>query len=361
MVSLVKVAQIAAVAAFLPKDRLDNKTLVAAFPKWTEEKIERKLGIVERPIAARDETALDLGAAAARRLFDAGLARPNDVDFLVFCTQSPDYFLPPSACILQDRLGLPLHCGAFDVNLGCSGFVYGLGVCKGLLESGQARKVLFITAETYTKYVNKRDSVSRPIFGDGAAATLVELSEEDYASNDVFDGAPTFGPFEYGSDGAGAKLLIVEAGAARMPKSHDAAVEKIDLGGNWRSQEQLYMNGAGVFDFSINVVPPLVKRFEELARRRNLTIDTYVLHQANKFMLDRLRDLCEIDENKFYNNCATRGNTVSSTIPIALIDAMRDKMIAPGSLALFCGFGVGLSWGACLARLPETFRVAPLD
>ena len=354
-----KVAQITGIAAYLPEGRLDNAELVRVFPKWTEEKLERKLGVVSRPVAGPTETALDLGEIASRRLFDAGIVRPDEIDFLILCTQSPDYLIPSSACILQDRLGLPQRCGAFDVNLGCSGYVYGLGVCKGLIESGMARRVLFVTAETYCKHINERDSVSRPIFSDGAAATLVEGVDAD--SNDVLAGAPGLGPFEFGTDGSGANMLMIEAGGSRLPSSAETAIEKIDMHGNYRSKNQLYMNGPGVFTFSVNVVPPIVKRFEELAASRGTTIDAYLFHQANKFMLDRLRDLCEIDPAKYFNDVSTRGNTVSSTIPIATIDAVKTGLVTPGSCALLVGFGVGLSWGAGLARFPETFRVVPLE
>lgn len=354
-----KIAQIAAIAAYLPKERLDNAELVKAFPKWTEKKLEAKLGIVERPISAEGETAVDLACAACRRLFDAGLANPDEIDFVLLCTQSPDYLLPSSACLLQARLGLPKTCGAFDINLGCSGYVYGLSVCKGLIESGVAKKVLFVTAETYCKYVNELDSVSRPIFGDGAAATLVEVAQAE--QNDALGNEPGVGPFEFGTDGEGANMLIIKAGGSRTPTTSETMEVKMDVRGNYRSQNQLYMNGPGVFSFSINVVPPMIERFQKLAREKNADIDAYILHQANKFMLDRLRGLCSLDEEKFFNNMATRANTVSSTIPIALIDAVASGLVKPGSRLLLVGFGVGLSWGACLARLPETFKVVPLE
>ena len=356
---IVKIAQIAAIAAYLPKERLDNAELVKAFPKWTEKKLEAKLGIVERPISAEGETAVDLACAACRRLFDAGLANPDEIDFVLLCTQSPDYLLPSSACLLQARLGLPKTCGAFDINLGCSGYVYGLSVCKGLIESGVAKKVLFVTAETYCKYVNELDSVSRPIFGDGAAATLVEVAQAE--QNDALGNDPGVGPFEFGTDGEGANMLIIKAGGSRTPTTSETMEVKMDVRGNYRSQNQLYMNGPGVFSFSINVVPPMIERFQKLAREKNADIDAYILHQANNFRLDRLRGLCSLDEEKFFNNMATRANTVSSTIPIALIDAVASGLVKPGSRLLLVGFGVGLSWGACLARLPETFKVVPLE
>lgn len=355
----VKIAQITGIAAYLPEGRLDNAELVKAFPKWTEEKLRRKLGIATRPVADKDQTALDLGEAACRRLFDAGIAKPDEIDFLVLCTQSPDYLLPTSACILHERLGLRSSCGAFDMNLGCSGYVYGLGICKGMIESGLARKILFVTAETYTKYVNERDSVSRPIFSDGAAVTLLEVSEAE--SDDVFSGVAALGPFEFGTDGSGADMLVVRAGGARLPRDANTAIERVDMRGNYRSLNQLYMNGTGVFAFSVDVVPPLVKRFTELAARRGAEIDAFLLHQANKFMLDRLLDLCDVDPAKYFNDISERGNTVSSTIPIAAIDACKTGLVKPGALALLVGFGVGLSWGAALARFPENFRVVPLE
>ena len=359
-----KVAQIRGIAAYLPEGRLENKELAQVFSNWnwTEEKIERKIGIVSRPIAGEGETATDLGVAAAERLFESGMVARDEIDFIVFCTQSPDYFLPTSACVIQSRLGLKTTCGAFDFNLGCSGYVYGLGLCKGLLESGLARKALFITSETYSKYINKKDRVTRPLFGDGATATLLEAVDLDVATSDVLSGAPAIGPFEFGTDGAGADMLVIEAGASRMPATAETSIERSDSRGGYRSKEQLYMNGSGIFAFSVEVVPPLVKRCQDIAAEHNVSIDAYIFHQANKFMLDRLREECgNLDKKKFYNNIMTRGNTVSSSIPIAIIDAVRDGMVAPGMCALLVGFGVGLSWGAGLVRFPENFQVVPLD
>lgn len=355
-----KVAQIRGIAASLPDGRLDNRELAKVFPFWTEEKIRRKLGIATRPIAAENETALDLGVRSAERLFEAGIATPDEIDFVVFCTQSPDHFLPPSACSMQDRLGLRRQCGAFDMNLGCSGYPYGLSVCKGLIETGAARKVLFVTAETYSKYINAEDRATRPLFGDGAAATLLEAVEVDAVSNDVWSGAPTIGPFEFGTDGSGAEMLIVPAGAARKKSTPETAIPALDMFGGFHSEDQLFMNGPGVFNFSVDVVPPLTKRLVEEAKRRGVEIDAFVFHQANKFMLDRLRDLCGIDEARFFNDMVERGNTVSSSVPIAMIDATVAGMLKPGSVALLVGFGVGLSWGACFVRLPKNFEIVPI-
>ena len=345
-----KVAQLSGIACYLPKDRLGNDELVRVFPSWTEEKIVRKLGIRTRPIAASDETAVDMAVQAGKRLLQSNLCTPEEVDFLVLCTQSPDYFLPTSACLVQERLGLSTRCAAFDINLGCSGFVYGLAICKGLIESGLAHKVLFITSETYSKYINKQDRTSRPLFGDGAAATLLIAADTDSSDSEEF-----IGPVELGTDGKGADMLIVPAGAQRLPASRQTAIVHPDGRGSVRSQNELFMHGPGIFSFTIDVIPPLVERIQKKCRERNVEIDSYIFHQANRFMLDRLQDLCNIDKSKYFNNMMERGNTVSSSIPIAIVDAMKTEFVHPGDRSLLVGFGVGLSWGAILVHFPENF------
>ena len=163
------------------------------------------------------------------------------------------------------------------------------------------------------------------------------------------------------TDGSGAEMLIVPAGAARKPSTSETAVPALDAFGGFHSEDQLFMNGPGIFNFSVDVVPALTKRLVAEAQKRGVGIDAFVFHQANKFMLDRLRDLCELDEARFFNDMTERGNTVSSSIPIAMIDATAAGLLKPGSVALLVGFGVGLSWGACFVRLPENFEVVPLD
>ena len=343
------VAQIRAISCYLPEHQLGNDELIARFSGWTAEKMEQKLGIVTRPIAAQGETASDMGVEAGKKLFDTDVVNRDSIDFLVFCTQSPDYFLPTSACLIQDRLGLPKSCGATDINLGCSGYVYGLALCKGLVESGLAKKVLLITSETYSKYINENDRASRPLFGDGASATLIEAIPAETAD------ASKIGPFEFGTDGSGADMLIVPAGAQRMPISEETGVVQPDMRGNFRSLEQLKMSGPGIFNFAVDVVPPLVESMQSRCQAESLSIDTYIFHQANSYMLDRLQELCGLENARYYNNMRTRGNTVSSSIPIAILDALAEGFLTPGESALLVGFGVGLSWGACRVELPKNF------
>jgi 3-oxoacyl-[acyl-carrier-protein] synthase-3 len=198
-------ARIAAVTTHVPERVLGNDELAALFPSWPAAKILDKTGIRERRIAAPHETASDLAFGAATRLFEAGHAQRQEIDFLIFCSQASDYVLPTTACLLQSRLGLRREIGAIDVNLGCSGFVYCLSLAAGLIAAGAAENILILTADTYSKYINERDKSVRTLFGDGAAATLVTpAADEDSAR---------IGPFVFGTDGEGARDLIVETGA----------------------------------------------------------------------------------------------------------------------------------------------------
>jgi 3-oxoacyl-[acyl-carrier-protein] synthase-3 len=340
-------AEIRSIAYYLPENYLGNTELAQCFPNWTEEKMVRKLGIERRPIAAPDETAVDMAVKAAENLFENGCCEPEEIDFLLFCTQSPDYLLPTSACLIHERLGLPKSCGALDFNLGCSGYVYGLSLAKGVIETGAARNVLLITSETYSKYINCGDRASRPLFGDGASATLISAVPK-------LDEVP-IGPFVFGTDGSGADLLIVPAGGLRTPKTPETAIELPDGRGNIRSKEQLKMHGPGIFSFAIDRVPPLVEELLHQSGKTREDIGCYIFHQANKYMLDRLQELCQLDGLNYFNDMLQRGNTVSSSIPIAMVDAWSAGMLKPKQWAMLIGFGVGLSWAGTLVRLPFDF------
>jgi 3-oxoacyl-[acyl-carrier-protein] synthase-3 len=326
-------AAIRDVASYLPPGSLTNADLAREFPDWGVEKIARKTGIASRRIAAEGECSSDLAVAAGRALFARGACRPEDVDFLLLCTQSPDYALPTTACLVQDRLGLPTTAGALDFNLGCSGYVYGLGLAKGLVETGQARHVLLITAETYSKFLAPDDKTVRTIFGDAAAATLVSASDEDDDR-----AAPAIGPFVYGTDGRGAEKLIVRAGGMRQPARDGGA------------GDFLFMDGPEIFAFTIAAVPALVRQMLATAHLEPADVDLFVFHQANRYMLDHLRDACDIPPEKFPLCLEDTGNTVSATIPIALERAREAGALRPGMRVMLVGFGVGYSWGATMVR-----------
>jgi 3-oxoacyl-[acyl-carrier-protein] synthase-3 len=341
-------AEIQSIACYLPCQMLGNAELVEHFPHWTQEKIVRKLGIENRPIAADGETATDMAVVAAEALLENGSCEHEEIDFVLFCTQAPDYFLPTSACIIHERLGLPKACGALDFNLGCSGYIYGLSLAKGLIETSAAKKVLFLTSETYSKYINPNDRSARPLFGDGAAATLVaaRTSKEE-----------PIGPFVFGTDGSGGDLLIVPAGGHRMPSSEETAIVLSDGKGSIRSLNQLKMHGPGIFSFAVDRVPSMVEELLQKSGKNRENIGAYVFHQANKYMLDRLQELCHLQGTNFFNDMMQRGNTVSSSIPIAMVDAWRNGMLKPNEWVMLVGFGVGLSWGATLVQLPSNFVV----
>ncbi|MEO7540265.1 MAG: ketoacyl-ACP synthase III [Pyrinomonadaceae bacterium] len=335
-------AAIKAVASYLPAGELTNEQLAAEFPEYTAEKIFDKTGIRIRHISADGKCASDLGVAAALHLFASRACTPVDIDFLIFCTQSPDYYLPATACVVQDRLGLRTDCGTIDMNQGCSGFVYGLSLAKGLIESGSAEKVLLITADTYSKFINPRDKSVKTLFGDGAAATLIEGIDADHE---------LLGPFIFGSDGSGAGDLIVPAGGLRNMANPDNAVESEDEQGNWRSASNLYMNGGAIFSFTLKTVPETMRALLERSGLAMDDIDYFIPHQANKFMLDRLRLKMKIPADKFFCDMELTGNTVSSTIPIAFESAMGRGLIKRGDRVALIGFGVGLSWAATLMEV----------
>lgn len=325
-------ARIVAVKSFLPERVLDNEQLANELGNWSADKILDKTGIAERRVVGEDQTALDIAEGAARALLDEVEVVP---DFLIFCTQAPDYFLPTSACILQHRLGLPNSIGALDINLGCSGYVYGLALATGLIASGAARRVLLLTADTYTKFIHPQDRSVRTLFGDAGTASLIEAAEEEGAC---------IGPFVFGTDGAGARDLMVEAGGARLPRDAETAVAVEDAFGNVRSAENLFMNGSAVLSFTLREVP---KAFDALIEKSGVNHDDFeyvILHQANKFMLETLRKKLRLPKERVPYFFEHVGNTVSSTIPLVLEDLLRQGRLTPGTRYALLGFGVGLSW-----------------
>lgn len=335
-------AGITAIAFHLPETILDNHALAQAFPDWSAQKIADKTGIVERRIAAPGETAADLGFHAATSLFEDQAIARGAIDFLILCTQTADHLLPTSACVLQDRLGLPTSCGALDINLGCSGFVYGLALAKGMIESGLCKTVLLITADTYSKLINPHDRSVRTLFGDGAAAAIISAGAAPGA----------LGPFVLGTDGSGAANLMVPAGGMRLPHSTASAMETTDASGNIRSQDQLFMDGAEIMQFTLSAVPRAMRELLEKAGKTLDDVDHVIFHQANQFMLEALRKKIKIPPEKFIIDLDTIGNTVSSTIPIAIARGLRTGRLRSGDTVLLLGFGVGYSWAGTLATLP---------
>lgn len=328
-------AFIKAISYYLPEKVVANEELVKEFPEWSVDKVAQKVGVESRHLAAPNETAGDMAEKAAHKLFEEYSISPSEIDFLMLCTQSPDYFLPSTACILQNRLGIPTSAGAFDYNLGCSGCIYGMAMAKGLISAGIAKNVLLLTAETYNKYLHPTDKSNRSIFGDGAAACLISTV-----------GFAEIGEFVLGTDGSGFKHLIVETGASR--KKEKSGLESMDDDGHIRREDYLYMDGSAIFNFTLDAVPSMMSEILEKNNLEKDQIDYYVFHQANKFMLNTIRKVCVLPKDKFYVNLANTGNTVSSTILIGLKDCINNRIIKTGDRVMISGFGVGLSWGGTI-------------
>lgn len=324
-------AAIGPIAIHLPDRVEDNDFLRAQYPKWDMDLIYEKTGIQKRHIAAPGECASDLGVAAAEKLFAEYEIDRSSIDFLLFCTQSPDYPLPTTACLMQERLGLRTSIGALDFNLGCSGFVYGLSLADGLIRSGAARRILLITAETYSKYIHPTDRSLRTIFGDGAAATLVEASDQ-----------PALGGFGFGTDGRFGDVLMVPKGGARLAEQAMTPKKRQ----RWPSD--LYMDGPEIVKITLDVVPSLVNTVLASAGWKADDVDIFLVHQATTFMLAHLRERLGVSGERMPVDLDYCGNTVSSTIPILMRDLRASGRLRPGTRTMMIAFGVGFSWAGCV-------------
>lgn len=319
------------IAVHFPQRVETNEQLQAEFPRWDMDAIYQKTGIAQRYVAAEDECASDLGVGAARRLFEEFDVDPASIDYLLLCTQTPDYPLPTTACLMQERLGLRQSIGAIDFNQGCSGFVYGLSLAEGLICSGAVRRILFITAETYSKYIHPTDRSLRTIFSDAAAATLIDARDE-----------PSLWGMQFGTDGSGADTLMATGGGARPPEhAHKPRHRK-----RWPSD--LYMDGPSLINFTVGAVPRVIDEILAAAGLPAEEIDLYLLHQATWKMLDMLKQRLSLDDDRLPVKLRDCGNTVSSTLPILLDELRRSGRLTAPSKNILMGFGVGWSWAGCV-------------
>jgi 3-oxoacyl-[acyl-carrier-protein] synthase III len=320
-----------------------HEQLEERFGEEAMKKVLTGSGIRNRKVAAPGVCGSDLAFDAADRLLNERQIDRASIDLLIHCTQSPDYFMPTTACLLHERLGLKKDCAAFDINLGCSQYVYALSVASSMIQAGVATRALVLTGDTVSHTVHPQDRAVVPIMGDGGSATLVGQVPEGQG----------FLAFELGTDGTGHKYLMIPAGGSRNPISKETAVETTDAEGNTRTQQNLYMNGAAIFHFAITVVP---KTVNAILAKLDLTIadiDLFLFHQANQYMLDYLVKKLKIPQEKTHFFLSEIGNTSGSTMPTVLTDAIRAGKVKPGSRVLMIVFGVGLSWGATVMTWPE--------
>lgn len=330
-----------AIASHLPERVLTNEELGAANPSWDMALVGKNTGVLSRHIAREDETAFDLALTACQKLFEQESGLRENIDAILFCTQEGDYVMPPNACLLHDKLGLPDGVLAFDFNLACSGYTYGLAMAKGLILGKTATNVLLVTSHTYSKFIHPKDRSAMVLFGDGAAVSWVGAAQGDEGVLDL----------DCGTSGKGWDKFWIPAGGYRTPRSAQTRSQPNADKGDFRTAENIHMNGMGVLAFVNSKVPPSVRKVLE---RGSLTVDDialFIFHQASALALDTLERRLKIPPEKNFRNIEHLGNLVSASIPIALQDALSRGDAKAGDLVVLGGFGVGLSWGTALIRV----------
>jgi 3-oxoacyl-[acyl-carrier-protein] synthase III len=331
---------IEAIAYAFPAARVTNADLKALHPGWDFERLEKRTGVLSRYVASPGETALDFAVSACEKLDARGRLAPARIDAIIFCTQTPDYLMPPNACLLHGKLNLAPGVLAFDINLACSGYIYGLQLAASLLKSGAAQRVLLATADTYTRYIHPGDRATRCLFGDGGAVSVVSEAEDVWPILDI----------RCGTAGKHFDKFLIPAGGMRCPRSAETARETVDPSGNVRTAEHIRMNGMGVLSFFNSTIPPVVRDTLCRNRLRIEDIGLFVFHQASQVALDSLRSALRIPPEKLALDLAEVGNLVSASIPVAFERAI-ERGAARGQKVLLCGFGVGLSWGTALIEI----------
>ena len=305
---------IKAIEYYLPNKIENNKTLKKNNPKLNVSRISEKTGINNRYISGENETVIDISLKCIKKIFKK--FPKNKIDLIILVTQTSPYRIPTTACILQDKLGLRKNIIAFDINLGCSGFLYALRMASSLIQSKQIKNGLIVCADTYTKYISKNNTACRPIFSDAAAAVLVSKNKIN-----------KIGPFELGADGSGADAL------------------ELPMGSN-----EIIMHGAKVLTFAMSIVPQNVNLLLKKTKIKKDKIDKFIFHQASKYILDNINRVLSLKKDQIFENYNKVGNTISASIPIALKDAYKKKKLRKNHLIVIAGYGVGLSWGSSLIK-----------
>jgi 3-oxoacyl-[acyl-carrier-protein] synthase-3 len=330
--------KIGSVSYYLPQTVLTNDDLKNEFPDLKIKELTRLTGVFSRHISGDDETSVDMALNAAENLFSENNINRNDIDFVLFCSAGGDYITPPSACIIQDKLGLSQNCGALDINQGCTGFIYSLFVAEGLISTGNAKNVLVLNSEAVTKTINKNDKTNRAIFGDAAAATIITKNEKS-----TFDSK-----FIFGTDGSKFDRIIIKYGRERYPLSRFTQNNTDGENGNTRNYANFYMNGTDVFNFSIQKAPQLVNALLQSHNISKEDIDFFIFHQANAIILETIARKTGIPNEKLIVELGNTGNTISASIPLALKKSLEKGVIKRGDKILLAGFGVGFSWGGTI-------------
>jgi 3-oxoacyl-[acyl-carrier-protein] synthase III len=340
----VKISGIVTVVPQIVKSIDDEIDLYGGNQKQID-RIKKAIGLDQRRVTDADTTSVDLCEAAAKKLFKGLDLNKRDVDGLIFVTQTPDHFQPSNAAIIHGCLGLDNACASFDINLGCSGYVYGLWMAHMMVASGTCNKVLLLAGDTISKYVNPRDRSTAPLFGDAGSATLIEETEV---------GTKSF--FSLHTDGSGNDFIKVPAGGFRCPATEQTAVECEDTEGNWRSQNDIYMNGGEVFNFSIKTEPAAINEILEYSQKTIDDIDHVVFHQANKYIITNIAKRLKLPLDKVPCETVSKyGNQSSASIPSTINDALSAKVSTSQQDIILSGFGVGLSWASASITLDNIY------
>ena len=321
---------------YLPDTIITNDDLQKENPDWNLDKVAEKSGVYQRHIAGENETAFDLSVKACDKLFQTN--DKSKIDGIIYCTQSPDFIMPPNSFLLHKYLDLKEGVFAFDFNHACTGYIYCLAMANAFVRAGMAKQILLVTADTYSKYINRKDRSTRVLFGDAAAVTIAKESNEKKGIIDI----------ELGTSGSGYNKFWIPAGGLRLPKSESTSVVKEDDRGNKRTQNDIEMDGFGVWSFINTVAPKQINKLLNQNKIEKTDVDQFIFHQASQMTLESIMKILKLDEEKVFINICNIGNTVSASIPIALKDAVDQEKIDIGSTLILSGFGVGLSYGAIL-------------
>ena len=329
-------ARIAGIVSCIPTETVTNEHFRPAFGDKVDE-IAKMTGVRERRWAAKGQTTADLCSAAAARLMDRLGWTADSVDGLIFISQTPDYRLPATGCALHGRLGLRPGAIAFDVNLGCSGYPYGLWLAMMTIKSGAAKRILLAVGDTISKTVDPDDRATAMVFGDAGTVTALEASE---------DGAPAY--FILGSDGAGENNLIIPSGGYKEAPEAAGRYEG-------RKLDALYMDGGEIFNFTLKAVPQLIQETIAMSGSPVEAFDAFLLHQANAFMIKHLTKKARLPAEKVPINIDRFGNTSSATIPLLMTSDLAGTLSERSALLGLFGFGVGYSWASA------AIEVGPLE
>ena len=333
---------IKALAASVPRTVIENLKYTEYFPEDQVKEVVEKVGIYERRFADENTCSSDLCFAAAEKLITDNDIDRNEIDLLVFISQTPDFRMPATSVLLQDRLGLPNSTIAFDINLGCSAFIYGLSVVFSMMQNKGLRKALLLDGETRSKVYSPKDRRSAFLFGDGGVAALIERDE-------------AFGEswFSLNSDGSRGDLIKINGGGYRIPSSIETLKEKVvDEYGNIRNDEQGYMNGGDVFNFVIREIPKDIRKMIEFSGKSLSDLDYYIFHQANNFINSYLAKKLKLDTSRIPSTIAKYGNTSSVSVPLTIVDQLKDKLDGHHELML-SAFGVGMTWATAIVPFED--------